>query len=109
VLVAALAFLAAIVVTQEPDGIVVVVAVILAAVVAASAASLALLRTAGVGRSVRARASRGRAVRRGAELGAAFGLIAALQLIGGLTPLTAAFVVLSFAVAEYVLSAGASA
>jgi hypothetical protein len=47
-------------------------------------------------------------VRRGAELGAAVGLIATLQLIGGLTPLTALFVVLSFAIAEYVLSAGAS-
>lgn len=69
-------------------------------------ASLALLRLAGVGRSARARSSRARAVRRGAELGAALGLIAALQAMGGLTPLTALFVLLSFAVAEYVLSAG---
>jgi hypothetical protein len=109
VLVATLALLAVLVLTQEPDGPAVVVAVALTGVAAAATASLALLRSAGVGRSARARASRGRALRRGAEVGVAFGLIAALQLIGGLTPLTAVFVVLSFAVAEYVLSAGASA
>lgn len=96
-------------ITQEPEGLAVVAAVIAAALAAAALASLLFLRSAGVGRSARARASRGRAMRRGVELGAAFGLIAALQLVGGLTPLTAVFVVLSFAVAEYVLSAGASA
>ena len=108
-LIFAIAALAATVVTQEPEGIAVVVVVVAAAVAASALGGLLFLRSAGVGRSARARASRGRAVRRGAELGAAFGLIAALQLIGGLTPLTAVFVVLSFAVAEYVLSAGASA
>jgi hypothetical protein len=97
------------VLTQEPDGPFVVGVVVSASLAAAALAALALLRWSGVGRSARARASRTRAVRRGAEMGAAFGLIAALQLIGGLTPLTALFVVLSFAVAEYVLSVGASA
>lgn len=94
--------------TREPEGPNVVAVVIAAAIAAATLASLALLRSAGAGRSARARSARLRAVRRGAELGAAFGLIAALQLIGGLTPLTAVFVVLSFAIAEYVLSAGTS-
>ena len=105
----AIGILAAVVLTQEPDGLAVVAAVASAAVAAAAIGSLILLRSADVGRSARARASRSRAVRRGAELGVAFALIATLQLIGGLTPLTAVFVVLSFAVAEYVLSAGASA
>lgn len=76
---------------------------------AGALAALLLLRSAGVGRSARARASRVRALRRGAEVGAALGLIATLQVIGGLTLLTALFVLLSFAIAEYVLSAGASA
>lgn len=105
-LVVAIAALAVVVLTQEPAGVAVVAVVASAAVGAAAFAGLLLLRRAGVGRSARARASRGRAVRRGAEIGAAFGLIATLQLVGGLTPLTALFVVLSFAVAEYVLSAG---
>lgn len=74
----------------------------------AAVGSLALLRSAGVGRSARARASRVRALRRGVEMGAVVGLIATLRVIDGLTPLTAVFIVLSFAVAEYVLSAGAS-
>ncbi len=101
----AIVVLAAVVLTQEPRGPSVVAVIVAAGVAAAALASLALLRYAAVGRSAGARASRVRAVRRGAELGAAFGLIAALQLVGGLTPLTALFVVLSFAVAEYVLSA----
>ncbi len=106
-LISALA-LAVIVLTQEPAGASVVLAIVAISVTAAALASLALLQAAGVGRSARARSSRLRAVRRGAELGAILGLIAALQVVGGLTPLTALFVVLSFAIAEYVLSAGAS-
>ena len=85
------------------------VGVIAAASVASAAlAALVLLRYAGVGRSARARVSRLRALRRGTEIGAIVGLIATLHVIDGLTPLTALFVVLSFAVAEYVLSAGVS-
>jgi hypothetical protein len=98
----------AIVATQEPSGPSVAAVIAGASVVAASVASLTLLRYAAVGRSARARASRVRALRRGVELGAVVGLIATLRVIDGLTPLTALFVVLSFAIAEYVLSAGAS-
>lgn len=98
----------AVVLTQEPTPAG-VVAVIAAASVAISAlAALVLLRYAAAGRSIRARISRFAALRRGIELGAIIGLIATLRVIDGLTPLTALFVVLSFAIAEYVLSAGAS-
>jgi hypothetical protein len=106
--VVAVGALAAAVLTQEPEGPVVLGAVVAIGVACASLASLILLRWAAVGRSARARSSRLRALRRGVELGAALALIAAFQALGGLTPLTALFVVLSFAVAEYVLSAGAS-
>lgn len=74
----------------------------------ASLASLLFLRSASAGRAARARAARVRALRRGVEVGGIVAIVSALQLIGGLTPLTALFVVLSFAIAEYVLSAGAS-
>ncbi len=96
------------VLTQEPEGPVVLAAIVAIGFVAASLASLVLLRWAAVGRSARARSSRLRAVRRGVELGAIVALIAALQALGGLTPLTALFVILSFAIAEYVLTAGTS-
>ncbi len=107
-LVLAVATLVLIVLTQEPQGPVVIAAIVAIAVAAASVASLVMLRWATAGRGARARSSRVRAVRRGVELGAILGLIAALQVVGGLTPLTVLFVVLSFAIAEYVLSAGAS-
>lgn len=94
------------VLTREPEGPFLAAALVALGVGAASAASLVLLRTAQAGRSARARSSRARAVRRGAELGAVLALVAGLQVIGGLTPLTVLFVVLSFAIAEYVLSAG---
>jgi hypothetical protein len=82
--------------------------VVSASVAVAALVSLLLLSSTSAGRAAKARASRARAVRRGFEAGAIVGLIAGLQVIGGLTPLTALFVVLSFAVAEYVLSAGAA-
>lgn len=95
---------------REPDDPAALTAVVVAtAVCAAAVASLVLLRLAPVGRSARARWSRLRALRRGVEIGAIVGLIALLRVIDGLTPLTALFVVLSFAVAEYVLSSGATA
>jgi hypothetical protein len=100
--------LGGIVLTLEPAGPAVALALVAIGVVVASVASLVLLRWTVAGRSARARSSRARAVRRGVEVGAVVGLIAALQVVGGLTPLTAVFVILSFAVAEYVLSAGAS-
>lgn len=107
-LTVAVVALVALVVTQEPAPWSVASAIAAAAAAAGAASTLLLLRTAAVGRSARAKGSRARALRRGVELGAAFGLIATLQVIGGLTPITALFVVLSFAVAEYLLSAGAS-
>ncbi len=97
-----------IVLTQEPEGPIVAVAIVATAIGAASVAGLVLLRWSAAGRSARARSSRMRALRRGAEVGAVLGLIATLQVMGGLTPLTVLFIVLSFAIAEYVLSAGAS-
>lgn len=98
----------ALVLTQEPEGPIVPAAIVATTSTGAALASLVLLRWAAVGRSARARSSRLRALRRGVELGAILGLIATLQVIGGLTLLTAMFVVLSFAIAEYVLSAGGS-
>lgn len=100
--------MAAVVITQEPTPAGVVGVIAAASAAASAIGALVLLRYAGVGRSVRARASRLRALRRGVEIGAVVGLIATLRVIDGLTPLTALFVVLSFAVAEYVLSAGVS-
>lgn len=106
--VLSLGAIAAIVVTQEPTPAGVVGVIAAASVAAASIGALLLLRYAPVGRSVRARVARFAAVRRGIELGAIVGLIGTLRVIDGLTPLTALFVVLSFAIAEYVLSTGVS-
>lgn len=106
--VLSLGAIAALVVTQEPTPAGVLGVIAAASVATAALAALILLRYAAVGRSVRARISRFAALRRGIELGAIVGLIATLRLIDGLTPLTALFVVLSFAIAEYVLSSGAS-
>lgn len=94
----------ALVVTQEPTPAGVIAVIAAASVAAATLAALVLLRYAAAGRSIRARISRFAALRRGIEVGAIIGLIATLRVIDGLTPLTALFVVLSFAIAEYVLS-----
>ena len=64
-----------------------------------------LLAVARAGRSARARGERSRALRRGAALGAIAGLLVALRAIDGLTPITAGFVVLAFALAEVALTA----
>lgn len=93
--------------THEPEGPSIAVAIAAVAVAASAIAALAFLGSTPSGRSTRARSARTRAMRRGAEVGAAIGLVAALQVVGGLTPLTALFVFLSFAIAEYVVSAGA--
>jgi hypothetical protein len=99
---------AALVLTQEPTPPAVAAALASASVSIAALASLLLWRytprTRAGGRGLR----RARALRRGAEIGATCGLIAVLQAIGGLTPVTGLFVILSFAIAEYLLSAGAS-
>lgn len=106
--VISLGAIAAIVITQEPTPAGVVAVIAAASVAAATLTALVLLRYAPVGRSVRARVARFAALRRGIGLGAIVGLIATLRIIDGLTPLTALFVVLSFAIAEYVLSTGTS-
>lgn len=107
-LIVSLAAIAAIVLTQEPQGPAVIALVASLAVATGSVATLFLLRWADPGRSARARTARARALRRGIGVGAVLALIAGLQAIGGLTPLTALFVILSFAIAEYVLTAGAT-
>ena len=107
-LVLSLGAIAAVVITQEPTPAGVVGVIAAASVATAAIGALVLLRYAPLGRSIRARVSRFAALRRGIELGAIIGLIATLRVIDGLTPLTALFVVLSFAIAEYVLSSGAS-
>lgn len=80
-------------------------AVAAAGVGAAAIAALVLLRVMPRRRGTRLGALRSLALRRGAEVGAVVAIVAALQVLRGLTPLTALFVVLSFAIAEYVLSA----
>lgn len=107
-LIVSLGTIGTLILTQEPQGAAILAFVVALAVAAGALATLLLLRWTAAGRSARARSSRARAVRRGIGIGAVFGLIAGLQAIGGLTPLTALFVVLSFAVAEYVLTAGAT-
>lgn len=56
-------------------------------------------------RSAWTREVRSRALRRGAWIGAAAGILIALRAIDGLTPLTAGFVILAFASAELALTA----
>ena len=104
-LIVSVGLIVALVLTQEPQGAAV------AAFIAAPTGCPAQedeRRDRSRGHGERARTSRARALRRGIGLGAIVGLILALQSIGGLTPLTALFVVLSFAIAEYVLTAGAT-
>lgn len=103
---AAVVAIAAAVATRDPDDRFAVAAVVGGiGVAAAGIASLVLLRVGG-GRRLRGRPpARGRALRRGIGIGAIVGILAALRVVDGLTPLTALFVVLAFAMAEYILSA----
>lgn len=96
-----------IVATRDPDRLIVV----LAAIAGAAVTTAALVAAAFV--AVGSRSGRGpgpsgatpRAMRRGAIAGSIVGLLALLRVIDGLTPLTAAFVVGTFLLAELVLSA----
>lgn len=92
--------------TRDPeDRASVVVFVVALALVSGALTARALLALGGP-RSGRGRTTaRAVALRRGAEVGACVAILATLRVIDGLTPLTAAFVVLAFAVAEYVASA----
>ncbi|HEY8657115.1 MAG TPA: hypothetical protein VIN34_10330 [Candidatus Limnocylindria bacterium] len=96
-----------VVATRDPDQMATVLAAIAAAAVAAGAlAAAGLVTIAARGRRGAARdRSTLRAVRRGTIVGAILGLVALLRVIDGLTPLTAAFVVGAFLLAEVVLSA----
>ncbi len=85
-------------------------AVVSLAVIAGALAALAGLRLAALGAPggrVPARSRRG-ALRRGAEIGGAIGLLALLRAVDGLTPLTGSFIVLAFVAAEAVVSARAA-
>ena len=82
-------------------------------VVAGSAVAIAALAALGLISVATRRAKRGqrrtvaaaRGLRRGAMIGSAVALLALLRILDGLTPLTAAFVIAPFIVAEVVLTA----
>ena len=99
-----------IVATRDPDRLITVLAAIAGAAVTTGAlVAAAFVAAASRGRRGPGRAgSTPRAVRRGAIAGSIVGLIALLRVIDGLTPLTAAFVVGTFLLAELVLSARAT-
>ncbi len=85
-------------------------AVVALSVFAGALAALGALRLATLGAPrgrVPARSRRG-ALRRGAEVGGAIGLLALLRAVDGLTPLTGSFIVLAFVAAEAVVSARAA-
>ena len=93
--------------TRDPDGPLSVGLVVGGGSILAGALAAALLvglgaRGAKRGKPREVAAARG--LRRGAMVGSAIGLIALLRVLDGLTPLTAAFVIAPFVVAEAVLS-----
>lgn len=96
-----------VVATRDPDRMVTVLAAIAGtAVMAGALVAAVLVAVASRGRrDVGRDGSALRAVRRGAIAGSIVGLVALLRVIDGLTPLTAAFVVGTFVLAEVVLSA----
>ena len=90
---------------RDPDALAVgIVAIGLGLAVAAAAVRL-LTRGGPRVRSAADRQARTRALRRGAWIGAAAGILLALRAADGLTPLTAGFVLLAFALAEFALTA----
>ena len=74
------------------------------AVGALAAAIFAGLGSRGATRGKRREAAAARALRRGAMVGSAIGLLALLRVLDGLTVLTAVFVIAPFVAAEAVLS-----
>ncbi len=106
-----IAISAFIVSTRDPAERVAVTVVIVSISLALGAlAALALLRL-GAARPACGRAARpptARALRRGAWIGAAVGLLGALRAVDGLTVVTGGFVVAAFVVAELVLSSRAA-
>lgn len=99
-----------VVTTRDPDRL----PVVLAAIAGTATALGALVAAAFLSPGSRGRRGPGpgrstpQALRRGAIAGSAVGLVAVLRVVDGLTPLTAAFVVGAFVLAEVVLSARTS-
>ena len=93
--------------TRDPDGPLSVGLVVGAVAVLVGALAAALfvgLGARGARRGKRREVVIVRGLRRGAMVGSAIGLIALLRALDGLTPLTAAFVIAPFIVAEAILS-----
>ena len=103
---ACLLVVAAVVGTRDPeDGFSVALLVIALGTAAGSLAAMFLLRTRRrAGRRVPSM-RRELALRRGAEFGAATGLLVWLRIVDGLSLITAAFVIAAFVVAELIVSA----
>jgi len=93
--------------TRDPDSPQSVGLVVIGSSLAfAALASLAFVAVAtrGTKRGARRGLAVARGLRRGVMVGCVIGLAALLRVVDGLTPLTAAFVVVPFVVAEVVLS-----
>jgi heme O synthase-like polyprenyltransferase len=101
-------------VTRDPTEPLAVAAVVVGAAVAV-ACVVALVgiaveeRDAALARPRRRRPLRGRAVRRGVEIGVLLAALGLLRAIDGLSLITGGFVVAGFVLAELVLSASSSA
>lgn len=94
--------------TRDPDGPLSVGLVVGGSALAAGALAGALfvgLGVRGAKRGKRRDVAAARGLRRGVMFGSAFGLVALLRVLDGLTPLTAVFVIAPFVLAEAVLSA----
>jgi hypothetical protein len=93
--------------TRDPDGPLSVGLVVGGSAIAIGAVAGAIfvgVATRGVKRGKRQEVAAARGLRRGVMVGSAVGLVAMLRVVDGLTPLTAAFVIAPFVVAEAVLS-----
>lgn len=103
-----MAIVAFTVATRDPDGplsVGLVVGGVAIAFGALAAALFAALAARGAKRGKTRDLAVARGLRRGAMVGSVIGLLALLRVLDGLTPLTAAFVIAPFVVAEAVLSA----
>lgn len=94
---------------RDPEEPFAVATAVASLAIAAGAMGAAAALWLAAGRTTRGRRTRGGsrrgALRRGAELGGAVGLLALLRAMDGLTPVTGAFIVLAFVIAEAVVSA----
>lgn len=98
--VVAVAAIAGLVLTSDPEDLPAVVALIVASAVAAGAVAAMLLL-----RGARTRRERPRALRRALEVAAAVALLLALRVVDGLSLITGGFVVVAIVAAEAVLVA----